>query len=77
MFLPAGDYRIEFDSVPRHEVDFHLAARDRLNLMMERQGSTIVHNEYRDMLESTSCEAAVAATRAKQREQEGPTLGAR
>jgi Mg-chelatase subunit ChlD len=77
MFLPAGDYRIEFDSVPRHEVDFHLAARDRLNLMMERQGSTIVHNEYRDMLESTSCEAAVAATKAKQMEQDGPKLGIR
>lgn len=67
MFLPSGDYRIRFDSVPRHEVAFQLAGRDRLNLMLERQGDRIVHNEYRDMLEATSCEAAVAATREKQR----------
>ncbi|MGE0623781.1 MAG: VWA domain-containing protein [Pseudomonadales bacterium] len=76
MFLPSGDYRIRFDSVPRHEVAFTLSARDKLNLMMERQGSTIVHNEYRDLLEATSCEAAVAATKRKQREVV-PTLGIR
>jgi len=76
MFLPSGDYQIRFDSVPRHEVAFHLAARDKLSLMMERQGGSIVHNEYRDMLESTSCEEAVAETRARQRERT-PALGAR
>jgi len=71
MFLPSGDYQIRFDSVPRHEVAFHLAARDRLSLMVERQDSTIVHNEYRDVLEPTSCEEAVAATKAR-RDPTGP-----
>lgn len=77
MFLPSGDYQVRFDSVPRHEVAFHLAARDRLSLMMERQGDRIVHNEYRDLLESTSCEAAVAATREAQRLERDATLGVR
>lgn len=74
MFLPMGDYRIEFDSVPRHEVPFSLSARDRLHLMLEREEGVIAHREYRDLMEATSCEAAIAATRDKQLEQ-GAVLG--
>jgi hypothetical protein len=61
MFLPTGEYRIQFDSMPKHEVPFRLAARDRLQLMLERESGEIVHREYRDLMEATSCEAALAA----------------
>ncbi len=61
MFLPTGDYRIEFDSVPRHEVPFTLSARDRLHLMLEREDGEIAHRQYRDLMEeASSCEAALA-----------------
>ena len=61
MYLPRGDYRIEFDSLPRHEVPFTLAARDRLHLMLERENGAIAHREYRDLMPAVTCEAAVAA----------------
>ncbi len=61
MFLPTGDYRIQFDSTPRHEVPFTLSARDRLNLMLEREDGVIAHREYRDLMpDASSCEAAQA-----------------
>jgi Mg-chelatase subunit ChlD len=61
MFLPTGQYRIQFDSVPRHEVPFTLSARDRLHLMLERENGEIAHREYRDLMEdASSCEAAAA-----------------
>ena len=62
LFLPTGNYRIEFDSVPRHEVAFALSARDRLHLMLEREDGRISHREYRDLMDdASSCEAAAAA----------------
>lgn len=76
MFLPTGNYRIEFDSTPRHEVPFTLSARDKLHLMMEREGSEINHREYRDLMEeATSCEQAVANSR-QQALEANPTVGA-
>ena len=76
MFLPTGSYRIEFDSTPRHEVPFTLSARDKLHLMMEREGSEINHREYRDLMEeATSCEQAVANSR-QQALEANPTVGA-
>jgi Mg-chelatase subunit ChlD len=69
MFLPTGSYRIEFDSMPRHEVPFTLSARDRLHLMLEREDGVIAHREYRDLMEeASSCEAAMAR-------REGETFG--
>ncbi len=61
MLLPTGAYRIEFDSVPAHRVDFDLAARDKLHLVLAREGGRIAHNEYRDVMEATSCEGTVAS----------------
>ncbi len=60
LFLPGGDYRIEFDSLPRHVVPFTLAARDRLHLMLEREEGVIGHREYRDLMPAVTCESAVA-----------------
>jgi Mg-chelatase subunit ChlD len=69
MFLPTGDYAIEFDSHPVYRVPFSLAARDKLHLMLEREAGNIAHSEYRDLLEATSCEDAIAATKRSQRHQ--------
>jgi hypothetical protein len=68
MFFPKGDYRIELDSVPPHEVAFSLNARDDLTLMLEKQEGVISHTEYRDLMEPTSCEEAIAATRRSRQE---------
>ena len=75
MFLPMGNYRVELDSVPPHEVAFSLAARDDLTIMLEKQGGTISHSEYRDMLEPVSCEDAIAATR-RDRDSQHPAFSA-
>jgi Ca-activated chloride channel family protein len=61
MFLPVGDYRIELDSVPAHEVQFSLAARDNLTLVLEKNSGVVSHSEYRDLLEPMSCEDAAAS----------------
>lgn len=63
MFLPRGDYRIEFDSVPAHELSFSLAGREKLSVQLSKEDGVISHAQYRDLLEPTSCEAAIAATR--------------
>jgi Mg-chelatase subunit ChlD len=73
LFLPTGDYRIELDSVPAHSMDVSLAARDRLTLMLQKDGRAITHAEYRDLLEPTSCENARAG---RIGEDEGTTLSA-
>ena len=75
MYLPTGDYAIEFDSRPVYRVPFSLAARDKLHLMLEREAGVIAHSEYRDLLEATSCEDAIAATKRSQFDQ-APALGA-
>lgn len=74
LYLPMGDYAIEFDSVPRHAVPFSLAARDKLHLMLERKNDTIVHREYRDLMPATTCEEAGAET-ASERLDAGPVVG--
>ena len=61
LFLPMGDYRIEFDSKPAHEVPVSLAASDDLTLTLEKSGGVVSHAEQRDRLQPTSCEDAIAA----------------
>jgi hypothetical protein len=73
LFLPTGDYRIELDSVPAHSMDVRLAARDQLTLTLQKDGRTITHAEYRDLLEPTSCENARAGRIGKD---EGTALSA-
>jgi Mg-chelatase subunit ChlD len=66
MYLPTGDYRLELDSVPPHEVAFSLAARDELTLTLEKDGDGISHSENRDLIGATSCEDAIMATKRQQ-----------
>jgi len=69
LFLPTGDYQIEFDSKPAHKVQINLAARDDLMLTLEKNGGVVSHSERRDRLQPTSCEDAIAAERARQHQQ--------
>jgi len=66
LFLPMGDYSLELDSVPAHEVQFSLDARDDLTLTLQRNGGEISHAEYRDLLEPTSCEDAYTSMKQSQ-----------
>ncbi len=67
LFLPMGDYRMELDSVPAREVQFSLAARDELTLVLKKKDGVVSHSEYRDLLEPTSCEDAIASMKRSQR----------
>ena len=71
LFLPTGDYRIELDSVPPHQVLISLAASDELMLTLEKEDGVISHSERRGRLAPTSCEDAIASTERSQKRQ-GP-----
>jgi len=61
VYLPEGDYRVEFDSSPPQMVQISLAPRDRLTLTLEKEGDFVSHSERRDHLPHTSCEDAIAS----------------
>jgi Mg-chelatase subunit ChlD len=69
LFLPTGDYRIELDSVPPHQVQISLAASDELMLTLEKEGGVISHSERRGRLEPTSCSDAIASMERSQKRQ--------
>jgi Mg-chelatase subunit ChlD len=59
LFLPGGDYRVEFDTAPPQEVQISLTARDQLTLTLQKQGDFMSHFERHNRLQYTSCEAAI------------------
>jgi hypothetical protein len=61
LFLPSGDYRIELESVPPHEVEVSLTASDALTLTLVKADGRVSHSEVRDRLQPTSCEDAMAS----------------
>ena len=61
LFLPGGDYRVEFDSAPPQEVQISLTPRDQLTLTLQMQGDFVSHFERRNRLQYTSCEDAIAS----------------
>jgi len=61
MFLPMGDYRVELDSVPPHEVQISLAASEELMLTLEKERGVVTHSVRRARLEPISCEDAIAS----------------
>ncbi|MCZ6680973.1 MAG: VWA domain-containing protein [Candidatus Poribacteria bacterium] len=69
IFLPMGDYRVQLDSVPVHEVQVSLAARDELTLTLEKRGGVVSHFERRGQLRPTSCEDAIASKNSSQESQ--------
>ena len=63
LYLPGGDYRVEFDSSPPQNVEISLAARDRvtLTLTLEKEGGFVSHFESRNRMQHKSCDDVVAA----------------
>ena len=61
LFLPEGDYRVQLHSSPPREMPVSLAPRDRVTLMLQKQGGVVSHSENRGQLPHTSCEDAIAA----------------
>jgi hypothetical protein len=60
LLLPAGNYRVEFDSAPRKEVQISLTPRDQLTLTLQKRGDLVSHFERHNRLQSASCEDAIA-----------------
>jgi hypothetical protein len=61
LFLPEGEYRVELDSSPPHDVQISLAPRDRMTLTLEKEGDKVSHFERRSRLPHTSCEDAIVS----------------
>jgi Mg-chelatase subunit ChlD len=59
LLLPAGDYRVEFDSAPPQEVQISLSPRERLTLTLQKRGDLVSHFERHNRLQYTSCEDAI------------------
>jgi Mg-chelatase subunit ChlD len=59
LLLPAGDYRVEFDSAPPQEVQISLSPRERLTLTLQKRGGLVSHFERHNRLQYTSCEDAI------------------
>ncbi len=59
VILPAGNYRVDFDSSPPQSVRVSLAPRDQLVLTMQKRANAVSHFERRDRLQYTSCEDAI------------------
>jgi Mg-chelatase subunit ChlD len=59
LLLPAGDYRVEFDSAPPQEVQVKLTARDQLTLTLQKRGDLVSHFVRHNNLQYTSCEDAI------------------
>lgn len=67
LFLPNGDYQIELDSVPPHQVQVSLGPSEELTLTLEKQDGVVSHSERRGRLQPASCEDAIAAKRTPSR----------
>ena len=61
LLLPEGDYRVQLDSVPPHQVEISLAPRDDLTLMLEKQAGAVLHSERRDRVEYIACADDIAS----------------
>ncbi len=61
LYLPGGDYRVEFDTSPPQNVQISLAARDRVTLTLEKEGGFVSHFERRNRMQHKSCDDVVAA----------------
>ena len=70
LLLPEGDYRVQLDSSPPHNVQISLAPRDQLTLTLEKAGDRVSHFERRIRLPYTSCEDAIASMERLERRNE-------
>ena len=59
LFLPGGDYRVEFETAPPKQVQISLTAGDQLTLTLQKQGDYVSHFKRHKRLQYTSCEDAI------------------
>jgi Mg-chelatase subunit ChlD len=59
LLLPAGNYRVEFDTAPPQAVQISLTPRDQLTLTLQKQGDFVSHFERHNRLRYASCEDAI------------------
>jgi Mg-chelatase subunit ChlD len=62
LLLPEGDYRVQLESVPPHEVEISLAPRDELTLTLEKEAGAVSYFEQRGRGQYTACEDGVTTT---------------
>ncbi|MGI9325527.1 MAG: vWA domain-containing protein [Pseudomonadales bacterium] len=68
ILLPEGDYRVQLDSVPPHEVPVSLSPRDEVTLTLEKVAGSVSHSEERDRLEYKSCDVIALKDNARSQE---------
>jgi Mg-chelatase subunit ChlD len=59
LLLPAGAYRLEFDTAPPQEFEINLTPRNQLTLTLQKRGNLVSHFERRNPLQYASCEDAI------------------
>ncbi len=59
LLLPAGAYRVEFDTAPPQEFEIILTPRNQLTLTLQKRGNLVSHFERRNPLQYASCEDAI------------------
>jgi len=59
LLLPAGNYRVEFDSAPPQKVQVSLTPGDHLTLTLQKRGDFVSHFERHNRLQYASCEDAI------------------
>lgn len=70
VYLPEGEYRVVLHSSPPAAVPVSLAARDRVQLTLQKEVGGVSHFERRDSIEHQSCEDVVASIKRKEAAQE-------
>jgi Mg-chelatase subunit ChlD len=59
MLLPAGAYRVKFDTAPPQEFQINLTARNQSTLTLQKRSGLVSHFERRNPLQYASCEDAI------------------
>jgi Mg-chelatase subunit ChlD len=70
VYLPEGEYRLVLHSSPPAAVPVNLAARDRVQLTLQKEVGGVSHFERRGSIEYQSCEAVVASIKRKEAAQD-------
>ncbi len=70
VYLPEGEYRVVLHSSPPAAVPVSLAARDRVQLTLQKEVGGVSHFERRDSIEYQSCEDVVASIKRKEAAQD-------
>jgi Mg-chelatase subunit ChlD len=70
VFLPEGEYRVVLHSSPPAAVPVNLAARDRVQLTLQKETGGVSHFERRGSIDYQSCEDVVASIKRQEAAQD-------